>query len=384
MRITAQPDRIFCNPTSKIHEFGESDIQDPDAHLTFYPIELSPDSEELILPPQVSVSNQFGDDQQLQLLALEVLAVPTNKLAIDSIPTGHNPPGNLDHFKCYVASGPTPDVNIVGLSDEFFPVDPVDNIVFLGAPFMLCNPVQKTVVDAEGEHVTPIRNPEEHLVCYEAEDDNPRPPHILDIENQFGGQTLQTLFGFLLCVPSTKTLPTPPTGEGKIVINEVDYDQPTTDTEEFIELFNSGTGPIDLTNLQVELVNGNGDVVYATYNLGDAGANLPAGGYLVIGSSAILGTLGGCCLTIPLIPDTNGIQNGFPDGVRIVDGLGGFIDGLAYEGSMPGTGEGTEHPGESGSPDSVCRIPNGADTDDNSVDFSLCSPTPGGFNGLPP
>ena len=49
---------------------------------------------------------------------------------------------------------------------------------------------------------------------------------------------------------------------GQLVINEVDYDQPGTDTAEFIELKNMGTDTVELSDFTLELVNGSGGAVY--------------------------------------------------------------------------------------------------------------------------
>ena len=43
-----------------------------------------------------------------------------------------------------------------------------------------------------------------------------------------------------------------------LVINEVDYDQPSTDTAEFLELKNVSAAAIDLDPYSVQLVNGTG------------------------------------------------------------------------------------------------------------------------------
>ena len=52
-----------------------------------------------------------------------------------------------------------------------------------------------------------------------------------------------------------------------IVINEIDYDQPGTDTAEFIELYNSGLSPVSLDNFAIELINGSNSSSYRTINL---------------------------------------------------------------------------------------------------------------------
>src|SRR5205085_3764451 len=52
----------------------------------------------------------------------------------------------------------------------------------------------------------------------------------------------------------------------EVVINEVDYDQPGTDTSEFIELLNNGPASALLSEYTVELVNGSGGGA-AIYNV---------------------------------------------------------------------------------------------------------------------
>lgn len=43
----------------------------------------------------------------------------------------------------------------------------------------------------------------------------------------------------------------------ELVVNEIDYDQPSTDTAEFLEIRNNSAAPVDLDPVVVELVNGN-------------------------------------------------------------------------------------------------------------------------------
>ena len=52
-----------------------------------------------------------------------------------------------------------------------------------------------------------------------------------------------------------------------LVINEIDYDQPSTDRAEFVELKNVGSLDVDLTGVSVQLINGNGDSTYNTFVL---------------------------------------------------------------------------------------------------------------------
>ena len=63
------------------------------------------------------------------------------------------------------------------------------------------------------------------------------------------------------------------------VINEVDYDQPGTDTAEFVELYNPFATPVDLTGLALVFATGTN----ADYMRVPLSGSLAAGAYLVIG-----------------------------------------------------------------------------------------------------
>ena len=83
-------------------------------------------------------------------------------------------------------------------------------------------------------------------------------------------------------------------------INEFHYDNASTDTGEFIEI--AGIAGLDLTGWQVVLYNGNGGAPYDTINLSGTLTDAGAG-------------FGFETLTFP----SNGIQNGSPDGIALVD-----------------------------------------------------------------
>ncbi len=112
----------------------------------------------------------------------------------------------------------------------------------------------------------------------------------------------------------------------QLFINEIDYDQPGTDAAEFLEL----AGPAGTyNNVVVDLINGNGDVSYNTFNLGTITLNDEAGGYgfYVVGVAAVPN------VDYVITPNTNAIQNGSPDGVQLSVG-GAIVDGVAYEGTL--------------------------------------------------
>jgi hypothetical protein len=131
------------------------------------------------------------------------------------------------------------------------------------------------------------------------------------------------------------------------------------------------------------MVNGSNNTPYGDYNLVDAGASLPAGGYLVLANAGVIGGLPAG--TLSMVLPANGLQNGAPDGVRII-GPAGFVDGLSYEGNMPGVGEGM--PAGTALADiadeSLSRCPNGVDTNSNTADFvKTMVPSPGAANTCP-
>jgi hypothetical protein len=114
---------------------------------------------------------------------------------------------------------------------------------------------------------------------------------------------------------------------GGLRINELDYDQPGTDAQEFVEL--KGTPGVSLTGLELHLVNGlNGSIYHSEPLTG----TLPADGYLVLGAVGVP--------NLDLVLDDGGsnlIQNGAPDGLGVWDALSGtYCDFVNYEGSVPG------------------------------------------------
>ncbi|MCG6963189.1 MAG: lamin tail domain-containing protein [Acidobacteria bacterium] len=166
-----------------------------------------------------------------------------------------------------------------------------------------------------------------------------------------------------------------------LVINEIDYDQPGTDTAEFVEIKNVGAAPVNLDGWTVELVNGNGGgaVVYNAIALPDV--NLAPDGYFVICGNAA--TVYNCDLDVS--PDSNLIQNGSPDAVALRQS-GTLIDTVSYEGDTgapytEGSGSGLEDSGTTGNDfRGISRFPDGVDTNQNNFDLSARCITPGAAN----
>ncbi|MBE0640843.1 MAG: lamin tail domain-containing protein, partial [Bacteroidales bacterium] len=174
----------------------------------------------------------------------------------------------------------------------------------------------------------------------------------------------------------------------KVVINEVDYDQPGVDAGEFIELKNVGTLPANLNGMKVKLVNGSsgGASIYSTTVLPDT--LLQPNQYFVICASPSSNPE---CDMLVAPPSPDGlIQNGPPDAIALTTASDLILDMLSYEGSVPGyteaSGAGLEDltflaPYTDLYDAGLSRYPDGSDTDNNATDFIFTCTTPGAPNG---
>jgi predicted extracellular nuclease len=103
-----------------------------------------------------------------------------------------------------------------------------------------------------------------------------------------------------------------------VFINEIHYDNTGTDTGEFVEI--AGPATTDLTGWDLVLYNGSNGTVYNT--------------------TALTGTItdqGGGAGTVAFTYPSNGLQNGSPDGIALVDN-GTLVQFLSYEGQITGVG----------------------------------------------
>jgi hypothetical protein len=152
----------------------------------------------------VEVKNQFQDKVELTVWGPVMLAVPTEK-------EGHEMVECLNHYLVYVVDEADYDefspVEGVNLKDQFIPDG--EDVTVLG-PYLFANPVEKTIVDSG--KVTEIEDPDLHWVLYDIWDEEA--PYIekkIQIDNQFGSQTLDLAYRDTLAVPSQKIVPpTPP------------------------------------------------------------------------------------------------------------------------------------------------------------------------------
>ncbi|MEA3002148.1 MAG: uncharacterized protein QOH81_936 [Sphingomonadales bacterium] len=134
-------------------------------------------------------------------------------------------------------------------------------------------------------------------------------------------------FSITLSAPTNGAAIADGTGAGTIVnddafvsagapfINEIHYDNAGTDSGESIEI--AGPAGIDLSGWSLALYDGNGGKVYNTRALAGLVPNQDDG----------YGTLS-------FAYGTNGIQNGSPDGIALVDPSGRVVQFLSYEGAI--------------------------------------------------
>jgi uncharacterized protein len=187
-------------------------------------------------------------------------------------------------------------------------------------------------------------------------------------------RALAALLSFVVCLLFASG------ARAAVVINEIDYDQPGTDTGEFIELLNTGSSPVSLDGYTIQLVNGANNSIYKTITTIPTGITLGPGQYYVIcGDDTVVP---GCQLDVS--PNSDLIQNGSPDALSLLLN-GTVVDSLSYEGDVPGNTEGTgvstANAENNNSPNlSLSRCPNGNDSNNNSLDFKTAAPTPGGSN----
>ena len=178
----------------------------------------------------------------------------------------------------------------------------------------------------------------------------------------------------LQCKAGSGPPPPPPTG-GKLVINEIDYDQVGTDGGGFVEIANAGTSAATLDGIALVLVNGGDGTEYARSALT---GSLAAGAYLRIDIEA---------------------QNGAPDGVALVDTVTkALLDAFSYEGEITAATidgqtynlvEGTALAAtvvDSNTIDgSLSRLPDKADTNNAASDWAFTqTKTPGAANVASP
>ena len=155
--------------------------------------------------PNVHVENQFGEII-VDVKKPKLLLVPSAKDLFT--PPNELNPITINHFKCYDVkeSKDTPKFvkRIVSLCDPNFDITKDFEVK---KPKMLCTPVEKQVDNADGTvEITPIQNPENHLMCYDIKKMKGEPKfekRNVFTDNQFGPEDLEVKKVKQLCLPSS-------------------------------------------------------------------------------------------------------------------------------------------------------------------------------------
>ena len=178
-----------------------------------------------------------------------------------------------------------------------------------------------------------------------------------------------------------------------LIINEVDADTAGSDTLEFVELYDGGTGNTALDGFVLVFYNGSNNQSYASYDLDGFITNEE--GYFVIGNEAVD--------NVSLVISNNGLQNG-ADAVALYSGdatsfdrgtaitTNNLIDAIVYDTNdsddaellvLLNAGEAQINEDELGNKDghSLQRTPNGAGGARNTVTYLQAIPSPGTENG---
>ena len=108
-----------------------------------------------------------------------------------------------------------------------------------------------------------------------------------------------------------------PGGDTPVFINELHYDNVGTDSGEFIEVAGPSGTDLSVGPWKLELYNGSGGARYTTTSLTGVIDDEGAG-------------FGALSFSYP----SNGIQNGPPDGIALIDGTGAVVQFLCYEGTF--------------------------------------------------
>jgi hypothetical protein len=115
----------------------------------------------------------------------------------------------------------------------------------------------------------------------------------------------------------------------QVVINEFSYDDPAADDEEFVELYNTTSSPVDIGNWQLVGFTGDTGLTYFS-NTVPAGTSIPAHGYYVFTFSGV---------TLAAFPAgfvsnrsvAANLENGDADGLLLRDSFSNIIDAIAYD-----------------------------------------------------
>jgi hypothetical protein len=162
-------------------------------------------------------------------------------------------------------------------------------------------------------------------------------------------------------------------GAASVRVNEFSTGTSASATDEFVEIVNAGSSSTDIGGYKLAYRSGAGtsDVTLATL---PAGTTLAPGAFYLVGGSGYAGAApANQSFSQALAASAGGIGLRDPNG-RLVDSVGyGTATNAFVEAHAAPAPPATAVPGSSD-----FRLPDGADTDDNSADFTVtAAPTPG-------
>ncbi|WP_291430611.1 ABC transporter [Deinococcus sp.] len=152
---------------------------------------------------------------------------------------------------------------------------------------------------------------------------------------------------------------------GEPVINELFYDSVGADTGTFIEL--RGPAGLNLSGYTLAAF----DTAGTQYRTITLSGTIPASGYFVVAQDTAVASRN-------LVNAGADLNNG-AGSLRLLKGTG-IVDGVAYGSPNSNKGEGTSA-ATTGAGSALARVPDGSDTNANSVDFRVQLSTPGAANG---
>ncbi len=164
-------------------------------------------------------------------------------------------------------------------------------------------------------------------------------------------------------------------GTPGLKVNEVMAGTAEAGTNEFVEIVNRDSSPVEVGGYRVDYRSAEGtrDIVLATI---PAGTTIAAGGhYLLAGSGHAGADASDQTFATGLAAAGGGVALRSPAG-DVVDSVGyGSAANAFVEGSPAPAAPAEATPGKS-----IARIPDGRDTDDNAADFDVTTPTPRATN----
>jgi hypothetical protein len=165
-------------------------------------------------------------------------------------------------------------------------------------------------------------------------------------------------------------------GLPSLKVNEVMTGTSDSASNEFVEIFNASDSAVDIGGYKLvyRSATGTSDVSLATV---PAGTTLAAHGFYLFGGSGYGGPpTPNQTFSSGLASTAGGVGLREPSGVLVDSvGYGATAANGLVEGSPAPAPPSVERPGKS-----AARLPDGHDTNDNSVDFVVTTPTPGAAN----